>query len=136
VGQVSPDEVPRILADHDVLLAPSRFEGFGYSVIEAMASGCVPIASRIRAVSDTIVRDGETGFLFSVGDVRAAAAAVRRLALDRAALQRMSDAARADVQERFAVEAMAARYAAILNAPRRGSRLRPSRSIDGVIRRA
>jgi hypothetical protein len=83
----------------------------------------VPIASRIRAVSDTIVRDGETGFLFSVGDVRAAAAAVRRLALDRAALQRMSDAARADVQERFAVEAMAARYAAILNATRAAPRL-------------
>jgi glycosyltransferase involved in cell wall biosynthesis len=119
LGRVSPDAVPAILADHDVFLAPSRFEGFGCSIIEAMASGCVPIASHIRAVTDTIVRDGETGFLFPVGDVRAAAAAVRRLALNRATLQRMSDAARADARERFSVEAMAESYAAILSSIRK-----------------
>jgi glycosyltransferase involved in cell wall biosynthesis len=122
VGPVSPDAVPGILADHDVFLAPSRFEGFGCSIVEAMAAGCVPVVSRIRGVTDAIVRDGETGFVFPVGEIRAAAATVRRLALDPAALQRISDAARADLQERFAVEAIAAQYAAILSAIRAAPR--------------
>jgi glycogen synthase len=87
-----------------------------------MAAGCVPIVSRIRAVTDTIVRDSESGLLFPLGDVHAAAAAVRRLALDRVALRRMSETARTDVQHRFAVEAMAYRYAAILSAIRAAPR--------------
>ena len=87
-----------------------------------MAAGCVPIVSRIRGVTDAIVRDGETGFLFPVGEVRAAADAVRRLALDPGALQRMAAAARTDVRESFGVEVMAARYAAILHATRANPR--------------
>jgi glycogen synthase len=83
-------------------------------MIEAMAAGCVPVASRIRGATDAIVSDGEAGLLFRVGNTAAAAAHVRRLAHDRATLQRMSDAGRAVASERYGISRMGDAYAAAL----------------------
>ena len=53
----------------DVFVQPSREpEGFSLMLIEAMASGAVPIATNIGGTLD-IVRDGENGFLFVPNDV-------------------------------------------------------------------
>ncbi len=87
-----------------------------YSLIEAMAGGCVPVASRLRGVTDFVVQDGKTGLLFEMGDTRAAAAAIRALQGDRATHARMSAAGRADVQTRFSMAPMAANYAELLKA--------------------
>jgi glycosyltransferase involved in cell wall biosynthesis len=95
LGRVAPAEVPRVMARHDVLLLPSRYEGFGQTLVEAMAAGCVPVASRIRGVTDVTIEDGESGLLFPVGDVGAAAAAIARLAGDRALLAWLAANARA-----------------------------------------
>src|SRR5690606_16312014 len=107
-------EVPAVLAAHDVFLMPSRFEGLPVAALEAMATGCVPAASRIRGVTDFLIEDGATGLLFPVGDVAAAAGAVRRLATDRALLEACSAAGRRAVQERFDVGAMADAYAKVI----------------------
>lgn len=81
LGAVQPDAVPDLFLSHDALLVPSRFEGYGMVVVDAMACGCVPIVSRIRGVTDMIVDHGVDGALFEIGDVKAAAEAVA--ALDR-----------------------------------------------------
>jgi glycosyltransferase involved in cell wall biosynthesis len=114
IGRVALAEVPGVMAAHDVLLVPSRFEGFGQTIIEAMAAGCVPVVSRIRGVTDTVVTDGKDGFLFPVGDVAAAAALVRRLAGDRALLARLSAAARRSAAARFDLARQAVAYAAVI----------------------
>lgn len=119
LGAVPADRVPAVMAAHDVLLMPSRFEGLGMTLIEAMAAGCVPVASRIRGVTDFVVGEGETGLLFPVGDCAAAAGALRRLASDRALLGRLSTAGRAAAVERFNRGMMAAAYADIIHAIRR-----------------
>jgi len=90
VGRVPHERVPGWFAEHDVFLFPSRFEGLPNALLEAMASGCVPLASRIRGVTDSLVRDGENGCLFPIGDVRAAARHLDELALDRPRLERLS----------------------------------------------
>jgi glycosyltransferase involved in cell wall biosynthesis len=98
-----------LLAEHDALLAPSRFEGFLLTLVEAMAAGCVPVTSRIVGVTDAIIEDGRSGFLFPVGNVGAAVHAVSRLT-EPSRLRVMSAAARAVACERFTVERMASRY--------------------------
>ncbi|WP_343712234.1 glycosyltransferase family 4 protein [Inquilinus sp.] len=115
LGAVAPTSVGDLLAGHDVLIMPSRFEGFPVTLVEAMAAGCVPVASLLRGVTDMAVRDGRNGRLFPVGDVKAAARAVIGLARDRAALARMSEQASATVRELFGVELMADRYRALLD---------------------
>jgi len=110
LGAVPPADVPALVARHDVLLMPSRYEGFGYTLVEAMAGGCVPVASRVRGSTDFIVDDGRTGFLFPVGDANAAADLLRSLGADREELQRTGEAARADATRRFGAEQMAAAY--------------------------
>jgi glycosyltransferase involved in cell wall biosynthesis len=98
---VVQSDIPRMLMGHDVFVFPTRYEGLGYVLLEALASGCVPVCSHIRGVTDYLVRDGETGFLFPVDDVGAAATCVRRLARDRELLRRCSAAAVADMRQRF-----------------------------------
>ncbi|MGN6367285.1 MAG: glycosyltransferase family 4 protein [Phycisphaerae bacterium] len=114
LGRISPGDVPHIMASHDVLLMPSRFEGFGYTLIEAMAGGCVPVASRISGTTDFVVQDDITGMLFPIGDVIAAASKIRRLVQDVALREKMAIAGAQDVRNRFSVEAMARNYEPVL----------------------
>ena len=114
VGRVEPVNVPAFLTGFDVFLMPSRTEGLGLALIEAMAAGCVPVASRIRGVTDFVVSEGKSGFLVPIADVPAAVEAVRALARDRARLEEVSQAAREDALKRFTIEAMGSAYAGVL----------------------
>lgn len=49
----------------DILLMPSRSEGFGLTAIEGMARGCVVVASNIGGLPE-VVKDGEVGLLHEV----------------------------------------------------------------------
>lgn len=115
-GRVSYEHVPALAAAHDVLIMPSRFEGFGYTLIEAMGAGCVPVASRIAGVTTFVIQEDFTGLTFPIGNVRAAAAAVRRLARNEALRQAFGDEGRRDVTARFSIATMRAGYARVLNA--------------------
>jgi glycosyltransferase involved in cell wall biosynthesis len=110
LGPVRPEQVRSLLVEHDVLIMPSRFEGFGLTLVEAMAAGCVPVATRIAGVTDEIVTDTHDGILFRPGDTRAAAQAISLLSHDLARLRSMSKAARRTVNDRFTIQTMAAQY--------------------------
>lgn len=114
LGAVRPGDVPSLLARHDVLIMPSRYEGFGITLIEAMAAGCVPVVSRIAGVTDSIVRHDVTGLLFPVGDWRAAAREIRHLGKRPDRLAAMSVAAGAAARKGFGIETMAKSYARLL----------------------
>jgi glycosyltransferase involved in cell wall biosynthesis len=48
-GMIPPTEVPKVLAEHDLLLLPTLGENFGHVVVEALANGCpVLISDRTR----------------------------------------------------------------------------------------
>ena len=114
LGSVAADRVPQLLATHDVVVAPSRFEGFGLSTVEAMAAGCVPVVSHIRLVTDRIVDHGENGFLFKVGDLSEAARHIGTLDGDHALLARMSEAARTKARRSFDLGRTAESYARLM----------------------
>jgi glycosyltransferase involved in cell wall biosynthesis len=72
---VEPDEVPALMADHDVVLVPSVEEPFGLVAVEAIASGRWVVASAVGGLRE-IVSDGVNGTLVSDGDFAAALARV------------------------------------------------------------
>ncbi|CAD7044355.1 glycosyltransferase family 1 protein [Pseudorhizobium endolithicum] len=113
-GAVPGTDVAGYMATHDVLVMPSRFEGFPMTLLEAMAAGCVPVVSEIKGVTDTIVREGQNGVLFPVGDYTAASRAVVQLNSERNLLNCMSAAARETVSMHYSIDGMAQRYHDVL----------------------
>lgn len=53
-----------------IVVAPSHQESFGLTRIEAMASGCCLVTTRLNAL-DAAIEQGRTGFVYPAGDVRA-----------------------------------------------------------------
>lgn len=71
-------DLPRIYADLDVLVISSDNEGTPVSAIEAMASGCPVVATRVGGLPD-LITDKESGFLVRRGDADGIASAVVNL---------------------------------------------------------
>jgi glycosyltransferase involved in cell wall biosynthesis len=76
----------------EVWLGPSRSEGFGLTVLEAMACRVVPVAARSGG-HEFIIEDGVSGFLVPVGDAEAMANRIGLLVADESLLRKMSEAA-------------------------------------------
>lgn len=129
LGQVAPAELPAILRTCGVFLLPSRFEGCSNATLEAMASGCVPLLSRLPGITDHVAIEGESGFLFAPGDWRGMAAAWGRLMESEETWRRMQTAARDQMASGFSLERMADGYARVfaevLAAPDRRPPARP-----------
>ncbi len=88
----------------------SRNEGFGLTLIEAMAAGAALVAARAGA-AELVVEDGVTGVLVPPGDADALAAALEPLLRDPAACAAMGARGRARVVANFSLDAEAARIA-------------------------
>jgi len=67
----------------DVVVVPSRLEGFGYSVAEAMACGRPVVAFGNSSITEVLGGDSACGFVVPTDDLDAMEAACRRLAADR-----------------------------------------------------
>lgn len=80
-GEADWETAMRQMALMDVVVVPSRFEGFGLSAAEAMAMGKPVIASEVFGLSE-VVTDGETGLLFPAENIAALKECVSRLADD------------------------------------------------------
>jgi L-malate glycosyltransferase len=104
--------VEEVLVGADVFLLPSEQESFGLAALEALSCGVPVIASRAGGLPE-VVDDGETGFLFPVGDVDAMAHAAVLLLTDSERRAAMSEAARRAAVERFGQAAVVAQYRAI-----------------------
>ena len=92
----------------DVFVMPSRREGFGIAIIEAMALGVPVIATKVMGTVD-VVRDGETGLLVPYGDAIAIVSAIARLFSKPSLRDRLCEGAAKFVQENCTREHMAAR---------------------------
>jgi glycosyltransferase involved in cell wall biosynthesis len=90
LGRVERDEVVRQMDSHTIFAMISRAETFGLVYLEAMARGCITIASRDEGF-DGIIRDGENGFLCKAGDSAELAAILSRIkAMPQEELQEIS----------------------------------------------
>lgn len=113
-GWIAPADIPWLVSQHELMIMPSRFEGFGLTLIEAMSQGCPAVVSKIAGVTDLIVTHGEDGLLFAVGDVKQAARHIDLLAQDPGLRARMSEAAILKVAIAFDNERVGKSYASLL----------------------
>jgi glycosyltransferase involved in cell wall biosynthesis len=98
-----------LLADCDLFVHPSRTEGLGTAVLDAMVAGRPVLASRAGGLPEAVV-DGSTGWLVEPGRPERLAAALDRIddaaRQDPGLLARRGAAGRDRVLERFGVAAM------------------------------
>jgi len=104
VTGISDSDLAELVASSEVAVVPSLYEGFSLPAVEHMASGTPLIASRTGALPEVT---GDAAILVSPGDPEELAAALRRLQDSPRERQRLSAAALARVQERFAWSAVA-----------------------------
>ncbi|WP_168201344.1 glycosyltransferase family 4 protein [Qingshengfaniella alkalisoli] len=132
LGALPSSKVPQVLADHDALIMPSRYEGLPMSLIEGMSAGCIPVASYIRGVTDTIIDDRRDGLLFPVGDCQAAARCLDTLAANPVWCDGLSASAIEKARSHYRADRMGADYARLIFTLRANPpRIRPSLSLAG-----
>lgn len=78
LGELPQDEVPKWFSCLSLYVAPMRWEGFGLTPIEAMASGGAVVATTAGA-HEQIVVEGETGHLVPPDDVESLVKAIENL---------------------------------------------------------
>jgi hypothetical protein len=107
----------QLYADHDVLLAPRRFETFGLSTLEAMAAGLAVVGPGAGGTGE-LLRQAASPFIFAAGDrasfvARTAEAAEADL---RPVIARGGDTARAHGTWHDAVSRQVAVYERVMGA--------------------
>jgi glycosyltransferase involved in cell wall biosynthesis len=98
-GRVPAPAVRGVYAEHDVFAMPSRFEGFGIALAEALVAGVPCVARRAFAMPE-IVDEGVTGALVDSDDPDELAAALDGVLADAGAFGRVA-AARSELARRY-----------------------------------
>jgi len=106
-GELPIEQVQRWYQRLTIYAFTSRNEGFGLTLIEAMAAGSALVAARAGA-AELVVEDAVTGVLIPTGDADALVAAVEPLMRDVAAATAMGERGRERVLAKFSLDAEAA----------------------------
>ncbi|AYD47797.1 N-acetyl-alpha-D-glucosaminyl L-malate synthase BshA [Arachidicoccus soli] len=86
------EQIEEILAISDLFVIPSEYESFGLAALEAMAAHVPVLSSNVGGLPEINI-EGETGFLFEVGDIETAAKKALHLLSDEVYLQKIKDQA-------------------------------------------
>ena len=125
MGPVTVREVLVMLAESDVFLFPSKFEGFPNSVAEAMAVGLPVVASPVGAIPE-MVDVPEGGYLVDPDDPAGYAEALSRLRDNPSAMERMGRHNRRKAEREYdydvVVKELCGIYAGLLSLDGRGLR--------------
>ncbi|MCY3934996.1 MAG: glycosyltransferase [Chloroflexi bacterium] len=112
-------DATRCLADIDILLMPSLWEGFGLVLLEAFSAGIAIIASNVGGIAE-VVEAGKSGLLCPPGDIEAFAEQIDILCADGALRSRLASEGRHRFEQHFTaakmVTATSALYRELLEA--------------------
>ena len=86
------EQVLREIREHDLLVFPSLFEGFGLVLVEALSQG-VPVMATPHTAGPDLITDGEEGFLVPIRDSARMAERILQLARERDLLNHMKERA-------------------------------------------
>lgn len=101
MGKLPWNEAMGCLKLMNIVVVPSRFEGFGLTAIEAMACKKPVVASNIDGLAE-IIQDGKNGFLASEEDANSFGDYIVALAKDKEKRKSVGEAARQCIEEKYA----------------------------------
>jgi len=110
LGRRRREELPAIYNMSDIFLFPSRLEGFGYAVAEAMSCAKPVIGTNSSSLPE-LVTDQKGGFLCEREDVDDFVAKIRLLSADRDLRQSMGEFNRTRITRDFTLDRMSGEYA-------------------------
>ena len=105
----SRSDIPSILKGSDLFVFPSRWDGLGIAVLEAMAVGLPVVACAAGGVPE-IIRNGENGILVPPDDPAALADGIRGLLKEPESARRLIAPALETVESRFDARRMVQSY--------------------------
>jgi len=103
LGKQPFENLPRLFRAMHLVAALSRNEGFGLTVLEAMASGTAVLASEAGAWQD-IVREGQDGFIVPCNNIETTSAKLDLMMASGEALTTMGSQGRKRVEEHYSLE--------------------------------
>lgn len=93
-----------IMSELDVLCLPSRWEGLGLVLLEAMRAGCPIVASRVGGIPEAVGEHGEAALLVPPDDPAKLAEALLAVCRDKALRERLGAGGRARFLKLFTKE--------------------------------
>jgi L-malate glycosyltransferase len=105
------EDMASLLRSTRVFILTSASESFSLAALEAQSAGVPVVGTAVGGLGE-VVKHGETGFLFPLGDTEAMANAVLRLLRDDTLAEAMSKKARAHAVARFSQSLQVDRYEA------------------------
>jgi len=133
-GRLSRKELRRVMAECDVFLLTSDFEGLPISLLEAMAEGCVPVCYRTESGVGEVIQSGRNGILIPPGQPRSMAEALAELHRNRQNLRGLSESAVRTIEDHFSLSRMCAAYNTLFHELSRKARAGQCRSRTGGVK--
>jgi glycosyltransferase involved in cell wall biosynthesis len=109
VGYLTQNELVNFYSQCDLFIFPTRVEGFGLSVAEAMACGAPVVTTDCCSMPELIV-DGQGGFLCKKDSVDSFVEKIKILAENKKLAKKMGSFNRKRIEEQFTLEKMAENY--------------------------
>jgi len=99
------ENIPKLLEQLDFILFTSHREGLSVAILEGMAAGLPHVATNVGGAAEQII-DGETGFLFNVGDIEGMGKACLKFLENPNLIKRFGVRARKIAEEKFSEKSM------------------------------
>lgn len=103
LGEQPDARIPDLFRAVDLFIAPQRWEGFGLTPLEAMASG-VPVIVSTAGAFPEMVDEGNSGHILASMTPDALSDAIVSMTQNKETLAQMGSAGRKDVLDRFNIE--------------------------------
>lgn len=113
LGTIRHHQLPDLLQHADVFVLPSPREGHPKALIEAMSCGLPCVVSDCDG-NRSLVKDGENGLLFPVGDAQTLANKMRRVLDNPVLARRLGERARQTIVAQFDIRTLLEREVSIL----------------------
>ena len=102
-------DIANLYHDMDALIFPSRLEGFGLVVAEAMASGLPVIVANSSALPE-LVEHEHTGLICDLDNIDMFIEQIRKLETNNSLRQKLSRGARQTIEQKFNIQQMTQKY--------------------------